>query len=85
MQNTFRLKLKKKFLNSFYIIVIKFCTSLFKMLIFACLLTRNKDAFSKFFLAHKCNKLSPFKSVTFISHPFEINRLANDSSLLKSS
>jgi hypothetical protein len=55
------------------------------MLIFACLLTRNKDAFSKFFLAHKCNKLSPFKSVTFISHPFEINRLANDSSLLKSS
>ena len=55
------------------------------MLILACLLTRNKDAFSKFFLAHKCNKLSPFKSVTFNSHPLDINKLANDSSLLKSS
>ena len=42
-------------------------------------------ALSKFFLAHKCNKVSPFESQVFISQPFEINKLGNDSLSSKSS
>lgn len=60
-------------------------TSLLRMFILACFLTRKIAAFSKFFLAHKCNKLSPLESVVFISHPFDINKLANDSICSKSS
>ncbi len=54
-------------------------TSLLSMLILVCFLTRNMAAFSKHFLAHKCKSESPLESVVFISHPFEISRLANDS------
>ena len=59
-----------------FILIITFSLN---KLIFASLLTKYIAAISKLFLAHKCNRESPFESTVSISHPFDINKFGKDS------